>query len=89
MSSSSRSGRWRNLPGIVDHGKHPDLSAFLVIAWCIFYNASAFKVSAVIRTIAADSTIYFLAMVAVQVYSLLSFVFMEVQSLSLGLHLIS
>ena len=63
---------------VADYGKHPDLSAFIVVAWCTLRNTSALKVSALIRTIATEATIYFLAMVALQVYSQLSLVFMEV-----------
>jgi len=36
------------------------------------------RISAVIRTIVAEATIYFLAMVALQIYIQLSYVLMEV-----------
>jgi len=36
------------------------------------------RLSAVVRTIVTEGTIYFLAMLAVQIYVLLSFVFLEV-----------
>ena len=44
---------------------------------------STLKLSAVIRTIVAEATMYFLAMVALQIYVQLSFVLMEVWSFSL------
>lgn len=46
----------------------------------------ALKFSILIRTIATDSTIYFLAVVAVQVHATMSYIFMQVQSLPLSLH---
>ena len=60
-----------------------DLSAFLVVAWCAYRNMSTLKLSAVIRTIVAEATMYFLAMVALQMYVQLSFVLMKVRSPSL------
>ena len=78
VSSRARSNRWYQIPRIADHGKHLDVSAFLVVAWCTFRNTNMLKFSVVIRTIATEATIYFLAMVALQIYSQLSFVFMEV-----------
>ena len=42
-----------------------------------------------VRTIVAESTIYFLAMVALQIYIQLSYVLMEVRSIVLDLHSIS
>jgi len=47
-------------------GKTLELPAFLVVAWCASCNRGVLKFSAVIRTIVAEATIYFLAMVAVQ-----------------------
>jgi len=47
------------------------------------------KFSAVIRTIVAEGTIYFIAMVALQIFILLSFILMGVWSLSLRSHLIA
>ncbi|KAF9646554.1 hypothetical protein BDM02DRAFT_3118500, partial [Thelephora ganbajun] len=49
-----------------------ELSAFFVIIWCMYRNKSALKFSALIRTIVAEATVYFLVMVAVQTYVQLS-----------------
>ena len=59
-----------------------DISAFLVIVWYTYYHKSALKFSALIRTIVTEATIYFLAMIALQMYVQLSLNFMKVQSLS-------
>jgi len=66
------------IPTITDREEYLDVSAFIVVAWCIFHNMRALKISTVIRTIATDTTVYFVVMVAVQVYSQLSYIFMEV-----------
>ena len=63
---------------MADDGKHLELSAFLVIAWCAYRNMSTLKLSVVIRTIVTEATIYFLAMVAMQIYVQISFVLTEV-----------
>jgi len=74
------------LPRIVNHVKTLDLSAFLVVAWCTYRSLNTLKLSVVIRTIVAEATIYFLAMVAVQVYVQLSYILAEV-SLFLLVHI--
>ena len=48
-----------------------ELSAFIVIVWCIYRLNRALKVSALISTIVTEATVYFLVMVAVQVYSII------------------
>ena len=53
--------------------KHLELSAFVIVAWCAYRNVNTLKFSAVVRTIVAEATIYFLAMVALQIYIQLSF----------------
>ena len=63
-------------------GGHLDLSAFLVIARYTIRNKSTLKFSALIRTIVADASMYFLAMIAMQTYVQLSLNLMEVESLS-------
>ena len=68
--------------------KHLDLSAFLVVAWCTYRNVNTLKLSVVIRTIVAEATIYFLAMVALQISVQLSLI-LAVQSLSPRPHSIS
>ena len=78
VSSRASPNPWRITLRIADHGNQLDLSAFLVVALYTFRNISVFKLSAVIRTIAMEATIYFLAMVALQIYSQLSFALMEV-----------
>ena len=65
-------------PEIANHGEILELSAFLVIAWWVGRNMRTLRISAVIRTIVAEATIYFLAMVALQIYIQLSYVLMEV-----------
>ena len=47
-----------------------ELSAFIVIIWQICRHKSALKFSALIRTIVTEATVYFLAMVALQTYSI-------------------
>ena len=42
------------------------------------------RLSAVIRTIVTEGTIYFLVMLAIQIYTQLSYILMEVWLLSLG-----
>ena len=66
---------WRKIPRITDHGEHLDLSAFLVVIWCAY----RIKSSSLLRTIAADTTIYFLTMVAAQVYIQLAYSLLEVR----------
>lgn len=78
MSRHTRSNCWHRTLRIADHEDRLDLSAFLVVAWCTFRNMGVFKLSAVVRTIATEATIYFLAMVVLQIYSQLSFILMEV-----------
>jgi len=46
----------------------------------------ALKLSAVIRTIVTEGTIYFLAMLTLQIYVQISLALMEVWCLSIGLH---
>ena len=72
---------WVKTPRIVDNGEHLELSAFLVMVWFTYREKSKLKVSVLIRTIIAEGTIYFLAMVALQIYIQVSFVLTEVWSL--------
>ena len=76
VRSCAHSNRWRKNPRIVDHGEYLDLSAFLVVIWCTYRN----KFSGLIRAIAADATVYFLAVVAAQVYIQTACVLMDVRS---------
>lgn len=62
-----------------DHGECLDFSAFLVIALYANRNRRALKFSALVRTIVAEATIYFIAMVTAQTFILLSFTLMEVR----------
>jgi len=63
---------------VVLSGELLELSAFLAIVWYTYRIRSSLKFSALIRTIVTEATIYFLAMVAMQTYVLLSLIFMEV-----------
>lgn len=63
---------------VADRETNLDVSAFLVLAQYAYRGMPVFKLSAVVRTIVTEGTIYFLAMLAIQIYTLLSFVFMEV-----------
>jgi len=63
-------------------GELPEISAFLSIVWYTYHIRSSLKFSVLIRTIVTEATIYFLAMVAMQTYVLLSLIFMEVYPLS-------
>ena len=65
------------MPRVIDGGRL-DLSAFLVIVQYTYRNKGALKFSALARTVVAEATIYFLAMIAVQVYIQLSLNVMEV-----------
>ena len=47
-----------------------ELSAFIVIVWYICRDKTTLKFSALIRTIVTEATVYFLAMVAMQTYSI-------------------
>ena len=69
------------MPRVAHHAKHLELSAFLVIVWHTYHNKTMLKFSALIRTIVAEATIYFLAMIALQMYVQLSLIFMKVRSL--------
>lgn len=68
--------------GFADHEARLELSVFLVIARYTYRNKSTLKFSALIRTIAAEATIYFLAMIAMQIYVQLALNLMEVCSSS-------
>jgi len=85
VSIRGRSDYWLEISRIADHGNQLEVSAFLVIVWYTYRNKSSLKFSALVRTIIADATMYFLAMVALQVYIQVSFVLTEVRSLSLSL----
>ena len=78
VSNRAHSFRWCEFHGLLIRGQHLDLSAFLVVAWCTFRYLDVLKLSAMVRTITTEVTIYFLAMVALQLYTQLSFVFMVV-----------
>ena len=67
---------------VADRGEHLELSAFLVIIWYTYCNQSSLVISGVIRTVVAEATIYFLAMLALQTYIQLSLHITEVRSLS-------
>ena len=67
---------------IADRGEHLDLSAFLVIARYTYRNKRALKLSALIRAIIAEASIYFIAMIAMQLYVQLSVSLTQVRSFS-------
>jgi len=81
VSSCGRSDCWLKIARIADNGNYSEVSAFLVIVWYTYRNKSSLKLSALVRTIITDATIYFLAMVALQIYIQVSFVLTEVRSL--------
>jgi len=54
-----------------------EVSAFLVIIWYSYRNKGTLKLSALVRTIVTDATIYFLAMVTLQIYIQVSYVLTE------------
>lgn len=47
-----------------------ELSAFAIIVWYIYRDRRTLKFSALIRTIVAEATVYFLVMVAAQAYGI-------------------
>jgi len=63
---------------VADGGTNLDVSAFLVLAQYAYRDLRVFELSTVVRAIVTEGTIYFLAMLAIQIYTLLSFVLMEV-----------
>ena len=67
---------------IADRGEHLDLSAFLVIARYTYCNKRVLKFSALIRAIVAEASIYFIAMIAMQIYVQLSVSLTQVRSFS-------
>ena len=57
--------------------------------WYIYRNKGALKISALIRTIVTEGTIYFFAIVAVQTYTQISLTLLKVYSLPRSpLHLV-
>ena len=66
---------------IADYKEHSDISAFLIIAQYTYRNKRMLKFSALVRAIVAEASIYFLAMLAMQIYVQLSVSLMQVQSL--------
>ena len=66
-------------PSVFDHVEHLELSAFLVIVWYTYRYRVTLKFSVLARTIVAEATVYFLAMVALQVYVQLSLSALKVQ----------
>lgn len=58
--------QFKSVPNAI--GTAFELSAFFVIIWYTYQNKSALKFSALVRTIAAEATMYFLVMVAAQTY---------------------
>lgn len=50
-----------------------EVSAIIVVVWCTYRNKSALKYSALVRTIVTQATVYFLVIVAAQIYLQLSF----------------
>ena len=60
------------MANIADGGEHPDLFAFLVIAWYTYRKKRMLQFSVVIRAIIGDASIYFIAMIAMQLYVQLS-----------------
>jgi len=73
------------IPRIADHRIRSELSAFLVIVCYTYRNKSALKFSVLIRTIAGEATVYFLVMIAAQIYIQLSLSLMEVCTHALSL----
>ena len=69
------------MSGVADLGGRLELSAFLVVVQYTYRHKSTLKFSALIRTMVAEATVYFLAMTAFQIYAQLSLVVMNVQSL--------
>lgn len=70
------------VPRVFDHGKHLELSAFLVIVRYTYRNKRMLKFSALVRAIVAEASIYFLAMIAMQIYVQSSVSLMKVWSFS-------
>ena len=70
------------MANIADGGEHPDLFAFLVIAWYTYRKKRMLQFSVVIRAIIGDASIYFIAMIALQIYVQLSLSLTKVRSFS-------
>ena len=67
---------------VADYWERLDVPAFLAIIWYSCRNRGTLRFSALIRTIVTEATIYFFAIVAMQIYVQLSLNLMEVESLS-------
>ena len=59
-----------------------ELSAFLVIVFYTYRNKRSLKFSGLVFTVVTESTVYFLAMVAAQIYVQISYNLIKVWSLS-------
>ena len=70
------------VPRIFDHREHLELSAFLVIVRYTYRNKRMLKFSALVRAIVAEASMYFLAMIAMQIYVQSSVSLMKVWSFS-------
>ena len=66
---------------IADRG-NTELSAFLIIIWYAYRNRGLFKLSALVRAIVTEASIYFLAMVTAQTCIQVSISFMGVRFVS-------
>jgi len=51
-------------------GLYTELSAFIVIVWNVYHLNRGLKFSALVRTIITEATVYFLAMIALQIYNI-------------------
>ena len=65
---------------LLTENSHAELSVFLVVVWYTYRNKGTLKFSALLRRFVAEAMVYFLAMVAAQIYVQVSFNLVEVQS---------
>ena len=80
-TSSICSSFWRKMLRVTDREEHLELSAFLAILWYTYRDQKMLKFSGLIRTLVGEATIYFLAMIAMQIYVQLSLNLMQAWSL--------
>lgn len=74
--------RWRKTPEYSAYRESIEISAICTVVWYTYRNKRTLKLSALARVLVTEATVYFLVMVAAQIYIQLSFNLVKVWSLS-------
>ena len=74
--------RWRKTPEYSAYRKSIEISAICTVVWYTYRNKRTLKLSALARVLVTEATVYFLVMVAAQIYIQLSFNLVKVWFLS-------